>query len=192
MTPSLVAHLEQYAGRIRDGWTKDADGQPVPFQVVLLDNSARPECTTYATLGLSNIALQSPRSDKKIRHELLMLSHFAETKWAVPGILQQVGLAALEHDRAYLRGDVLGPRGPICAESSMEALYVSAPSYFPDEFATCETAVGTVVLAWLIPIGANEAAYVRSHGWNAFEDRLVEEDPDVLDLRRPELAVCGG
>lgn len=190
MTSGLVTHLERFAGRIVEGWSKNIDGQSMPFHVAHLQNSATPEQTVYSTLGLSNFALASRRSGKVIRHELVMLTYFDESELGVPGVLQQVGLSAIESGEAYLRGDVIGPRGPLRSGSKMEALYISAPAYFPDEFAVCELETATVVFAWLIPIGANEAAYVRSHGWNAFEERLVEENPDLLDLQRPEMTVC--
>ena len=74
----------------------------------------------------------------------------------------------------------------------MQALYVTSPCYFPDEFASCEAPLGSIILAWLVPIGVNEAAYVRSHGWKAFEDRLLESDPDLIDISRAELDLCRG
>jgi hypothetical protein len=96
----------------------------------------------------------------------------------VPGLLQEVAAAVLESGSALLRGDVLGPKGPLFAMSSMEALHAAIPVYLPDEFASCETEDGAqVVIVWLVPISRTEAEYIHLHGWDAFEERLVEVDP---------------
>jgi hypothetical protein len=191
MNPALVAHVEEYVGRVDAGWSRDVAGRQMPFQVVRLLNPSIPERVAYSTLGLSDIALASRRSDKRILHELIIVTYLAATDQAIPGLLQQIGVEALQSGYAYLRGDVIGPRGPLWPESgsALEALYVTVPTCFADEFATCETPRGTVVFGWLLPIHPKEAAYVRDKGWDAFEDRLVEHDPDVFDLHRPQLAL---
>jgi Suppressor of fused protein (SUFU) len=66
----------------------------------------------------------------------------------------------------------------------MEALYVTLPVYFPNEFFTSEEESHTVVIAWLVPISASEAHYIVHHGWADFEDRLAEQDPDLTDFGR--------
>lgn len=66
----------------------------------------------------------------------------------------------------------------------MAAFYVAMPAYFPDEFATCQSPDGPIVIAWLVPISASEAQYVARSGWSAFEDRLVGQDPDLTDFTR--------
>lgn len=109
------------------------------------------------------------------------------TAGPVPSLLHQVAMNALAQQSALLRGDVLGPQGPILPESSMEAFYVGMPVYFPDDFSTCEEQGRTIVIAWLIPISRTEADFVFNHGWSAFEDQLVDHDPDLTDPLRPSL-----
>ena len=72
----------------------------------------------------------------------------------------------------------------------MTALYAAVPIYLVDEFSVYETAAGAVVLTWLVPITDDEATYIHAHGWRAFEDALVAEDPDLTDLLRPSLAAA--
>ena len=106
---------------------------------------------------------------------------------SVVGIIQQAAMDALESGNAYLRGDIIGPRGPLLPRSKLEALYVSVPVYFPESFATVIDGSHQIVLAWLVPISQRESAYVSSLGWSAFEDRLTELDPDLTDIYREPL-----
>jgi len=71
----------------------------------------------------------------------------------------------------------------------MEALYASAPVYFPDGFDLCTDRDGDVLFVWLLPIAATEAAFVRAQGWDVFEDRLMEHDPDLTDVFREPMPV---
>jgi len=183
----LVEHLERYLGPIQEGWSIDADGLKLPFQVVRFDQGSGSGTISFSTLGLSRHALPSPASRQLIRHELLLLAPDSLRAGPIPSLLQQVALETLASGRALLRGDVLGPRGPLVPGSSMEAFYVGMPVYFPDEFATCEVEGESVVIAWLIPISRSEAAFVTEHGWPAFEERLVATDPDLTDVDRPSL-----
>ena len=69
----------------------------------------------------------------------------------------------------------------------MEALYVAHPTYFPDEFGECSSGGHAMRILWLVPISRPEAQYVRDRGWSAFEDQLVERQPDLTDLLRPTM-----
>ena len=108
----------------------------------------------------------------------------------LPALLQQVGMEVIAGGRPVLRGEVIGPRGALVAGSEMEALYAALPVYFPDDFAVYEADDANVAIVWLVPISAGEASYVSSYGWKAFEDRLVECDPDLTDIYRAPLSAA--
>jgi hypothetical protein len=40
-----------------------------------------------------------------------------------------------------------------------------------------------------VPISSGESQYVAQHGWNAFEDRLEEADPDLPNIFRKPLSL---
>lgn len=185
---TLPEHLEEYLGPIRDGFSPPVDEEHAPFQIVEFADGQLEGVHAYSTLGLSQKALRSPRSQKLIHHELLFLCRpFSESKY-IAALLHQAGEEAITRDTAYLRGEVLGPRGPLFTGSNLEALYVAMPVYLPDAFAAHTEPDGrTVVIAWLVPITRNEAEFVRTFGWGKFEDLLVEKDPDLLDMGRPSL-----
>ena len=182
---NIVLHLESHLGRIEKGWSKDETGKPMRFQVAKFVNGTLPGCSKYCTVGLSHFELASSVSGKIIRQEILFLSKAELGDRNIPGILQQVGDEALNRARAYLRGDVIGPRGPLIDGSQMEALYVAMPVYFPESFYSCQSDEAvSIVIAWLVPISSREAGYIRNQGWDAFENKLLEYDPDLVDLNR--------
>lgn len=101
-------------------------------------------------------------------------------------------LLTVAHDlisthRALLRGEVIGPRGPIVAGSVLEAYYCALPVYFKDGLATFRGTVPGTVIIWVVPISHAEAHFVWEHGWQKFEDLLIARDPDLMDLRRNSL-----
>ncbi len=158
--PGLTEYLERYLGEIQEGWTRDVDGNNMPFQILRFGRGSGPGTLSFSTLGLSAYGLQSPTTGREIRHELLMIVPESFASGPVPGLLQQVGIEALTSGRALLRGDVIGSRGPLVRGSAMEALYVGMPVYLPDDFATYVSDDLSAVIAWLIPISQHEASYV--------------------------------
>lgn len=189
---SLVDHLESHLGRIEVGWSESDEGEPLPFQVVRFSGGPVEGCRVFSTLGLSRYPLLSRVSHKMIRHELVLLARRGFGDKNLPGLLQQLGLECLKDNTAYLRGDVIGPRGVLFDGSTLQALYVAMPAYFPDSFASFQPAEGeAVVMVWLVPISAGEALFVRERGWQSFEDALLRYDPDLSDFTRPPLSLAG-
>ncbi|MFD0328257.1 suppressor of fused domain protein [Streptacidiphilus monticola] len=102
--------------------------------------------------------------------------------------MHQLAMGLLERSEAVLRGDVIGPRGVIVPGSSLEAFYAAIPVYYDDAFAAADLESGNrAVMVWMVPIGKSEAAFVAEFGWAAFESKLAEQDPDLLDLKRNEI-----
>jgi hypothetical protein len=186
---TLVEHFERVLGPIHTGWSVDPDGAPMAFQIVRFTGGADTDSVGYSTLGLSRYPLSSPTSGRAIRQELFMLASDSLSPDRFVSLLLQVGSMALRGRRALLRGDVIGPAGAIVPESNLTALYVTMPVYFPDEFATFAGEDGEVVIAWLVPISTREADFVSRRGWDAFEDKLVEQDLDLVDFARAGMSL---
>src|SRR5262249_44332691 len=148
MAPALITHLEAHLGQIQGGWQRDPDKRKLLFQIVRFAHGPVPGTKALTTLGLSNHPLKSRVSEKIIRCELVMLVRNGSK--SLPGILQQVAMEMLQSRFAVLRGDVLGPRGPLVDGSKMQALYASNPVYFPETFAACRSeSLGTIIFIWL-------------------------------------------
>jgi hypothetical protein len=181
----VIEHLESFCGPIVEGWRLDPDGKQMPFQVVRLERGHIAGTVAFSTLGLSNYPLRSATSPQVIRHELLMLARRDSASSNLPAVLHQVGAEALARESAYLRGEIIGPRGMLFTGSALEALFVSAPVYFPKEFfGTSTQKIGRVIFAWLVPITTKEAGFVTTNGWSKFEDLLSQRQPDLLDYQR--------
>lgn len=163
----------------------DEDGEKLPFSIVKCSGGSFLGAVTYSTLGLSNRSLESPVSNKEIKHELIFVSYETFGDKNIPSILQQVALLALKNKKIFLRGDVIGPFDPLFDGSQLEALYVTNPSYFPDSFKRYVINDETVIVqAWLIPITAREADFISLNGWSKFESLLEKVDPDLVDFNR--------
>lgn len=180
---SLPDHLERFLGPIEAGWGKDADGVAQPFQIIRFTPPSLPGCVVFSTLGLSRISLHSRSSGIHVRHEFMMILPESFRNAPIPGLLQKVGGMVSRSGEALLRGDTVGPEGPLWAQTQMEALYASTPVYLPDAFAEYDG----VVMVWLVPMSHSEFHYVHTQGWEAFEDRLMEQQPDLIDTGRSPL-----
>src|SRR5258708_40061992 len=115
---SLPEHLERFLGPIDAGWSRDFHGNEVPFQVVRFAHGVRPAMIAFATLGLGRLPLRSRTNGKAIHHELVMVVPDTMREGSVPETLQQIGREALQRGEPILRGDVIGPRGPLFSHDS--------------------------------------------------------------------------
>ncbi|SFT02306.1 suppressor of fused domain protein [Marininema halotolerans] len=184
---NYISFLEKQLGEIECGW-RVGEGSNYPFNIVKYKRGPFPGTVTYSTLGISHHNLKYSDSQKEIRQELLIVADLNFGDQNIPGILEQVGMKALETHSPYLRGEVIGPRGPLFQDSSLEALYVSIPVYFPDSFHVFHKDKDVpIVQAWLIPITSAEAKFVHKNGWNKFEDKLEKVDPDLIDFNRTSI-----
>ena len=187
----LIEHLESRLGRIEGGSRNGPGDEALPFTVVRCSGGVLPGVTTFSTVGLSNHPLPSRVSDKHLHQELLICVPSDQAEGPIGSILQQVAHWVLKADSAVLRGEVIGPYGPLLDGSAMEAFYAAIPVLFDDDFAVVPASDDgrrfDIVLTWLIPLGRTEAAFVDRHGWKAFESELIRHQPDLTDPRRPEM-----
>lgn len=184
MTPPLIKHCEHHLGSIVSGWSTDASGARLPFQVVLFEKSPLPSVRVLCTLGLSDVPLRVGQGTRRVRQELVAMFRETDGPRNLPGILQQLAVEALAEDTAYALGEVVGPRGELRAGTTVSAFYTALPVYLPDSFHVCRSTLEPVVFAWMVPITDAEAAFARMRGRDAFEDALESTDPDLLDPSR--------
>jgi len=177
---TIVDHLEEVLGLIVGGWGSDPDGRKLPLQIAQFANGPVAGTGALATIGLSNHAL-AMGDGRSVRQELVMVFRNEDGPRNLPAVMQHVAMSALDQHRAYLRGDIIGPRGPLFSGSRYEALYVAIPVYFPDSFRLFRPDTGDpIVMAWLVPITHGEAHLIQRRGWSFFEDQLEAQDPDLL------------
>ena len=185
----LVAHVESHLGPIVSGRRLPSTGH-APVFVLRFDDQPHEGAVTYATLGLSDTPLHQ-LDNIDIRQELLVSMWATEDDEEPSALLMSVAEDVMKRAHALARGDVLGPAGPILDGASTEALYATAPVYFEDSFHVFRGSEQPTFFVWLVPITQDEARYIRNHGWDAFEDRLEADDPDLLDIRRSSIRLRG-
>ena len=183
---NLIDHLESWLGPIESGWTRDADGNPTPFPVVLFPNGPRPDSVTFATLGMNRYSFKSRGDGRHVHQELMMSVPDALRHGPIPGMLQTVAGEVQESGIAVTHGDVFGPRGALVSGSTLEALYATTPP-FPEEFATYQERERRIEIVWLAPISHDEAHLVWESGAAAFDALIRDRAPDLVDIYRPSI-----
>lgn len=131
----LIGHLEQYLGTISGGWT-DPDEPETRFQVVQLDGASDSSLVSFSTLGLSRVPFHLDNDSRQIRHEFMITVQEDQVSSQIPALLHQIAMESIEGAEPLLRGQVVGPRGPLIPGSSMVAFYVAPPVHQPDAFST--------------------------------------------------------
>jgi hypothetical protein len=181
--PPLVSHLESHLGVMSGG---SRMGELPDIQISLFQNQPAPGAITYCTLGLSHHLLRGA-TDRMFRFELLGVAA-GEFKALQPEArLFDVAEQILSTHRAPLRGEIFGPGGPIVTGATVEALYCTMPFHFPDALATFEGTDPPTVFIYLVPTTRSEARFAQEHGWDAFEELLEKNQPDLLDLCRSSI-----
>lgn len=174
---TVPEHLEYYLGRITHG-IKSGNNNKV--NTVIFRNTPENKLTTYATLGLSKHCV-----NYKSRFELIFVSSSNEEELNLANMLIWLADFIIEQHRPILCGEVIYLPETISPESAMDALYVSCPFYFPDDFQVLEAEDNDVVFPLLIPVYKSEAKNISQNGWSKFEQFLVDNDIDNLwDLQR--------
>ncbi len=183
---SLVSYIERVLGEPDVGSMLTDAAQAQRYFVTRFANTPIPGATTFMTLGLSEHRLTQP--DGSIRQELVFAHYDRFQHMESAKLITSVARECLESHRALLHGDVLGPAGPLCVDTEMQALYCCPPVYFDDRLRVFEEdGFEPTVFVWLVPIWKQEANFVRSQGHRRFEDLLEEKDPDLLDLKRTSI-----
>jgi hypothetical protein len=184
---SLIEHLEKHLGTIELGWTDEERRTQERCQVALMRSNPDYGLVSLSTIGLHRTPLYVSKPRKEVRVELLMLLKDDQHSNRLASIMFQIAASMLDSGRAPSRGEVIGPAGSLVPGSALEAFYISSPAYQDDDFATWQDGDRQVVMVWLVPITVEEANYVLANGWEAFENLLVIQDPDLTDLGRSSL-----
>jgi hypothetical protein len=85
--------------------------------------------------------------------------------------------------RPVLATDVLEIGKSPLNSTSYSHIYVSVPFFWPGDVNFVDTARGRYYLNWLMPIAAEEAAFIEAAGSDEFERKLNESGYDFFDLR---------
>ena len=180
-----IEFLESHLGEIQIGWSIDEDCNNLPYHVVRYVGGPFDNTKTHSTIGLSKTLYHGGLDGKHIRFELFILTPNFFGDRNIPALLQQAAKPCIEHNQVYLKGEIIRYKGVLFEGYNMEALYVTHPAYFHEDFDIYWGEEGIpIVQIWLVPITSKEAEFIRQNGWSKFEDLLIEKDPDLLDFSR--------
>ncbi|MEU4090613.1 suppressor of fused domain protein [Streptomyces aureus] len=187
--PELIDHLESRLGRMTGAWSPPAGSPEGVPQVAHFREGRLPGAQSFATVGLSRTPLRHPTTDRHYHLELLACETTvrADGYGPFPDVLDYVSGRLVASGQAILRGDVVPLPIPLPG-GTMTSLYAAMPVYFDDDFFSVTVENGSeVVIAWLIPITAEETAFIHEKGWQPFEEALTHQNPDLLNPNRPQL-----
>jgi hypothetical protein len=181
----VLRHLRAHLGEIAVRYSTHADGRPMRFEVLGFKDHPRRGATTFVTFGLC--ALELPVQNGFVREELVLATWDRFLVQDIPALLLMVAGTIADRQTAVIRGQVLGPRGPIFPGSTASALYFTPPPYFPESFDYLASTVPPTLFAGVVPLTREETEMVGELGWNRFEDEIGRQNPDLLDLARPSM-----
>ncbi len=183
----LVAHLERHLGRIVGGWGGGQEGAAKSLQVVSFEGDASFYGTPLSTLGLSHHLLTREGGSRGYRLELVTLCEPGVDVGRMTALMDEVASELLAAHRVLLRGDVVGPRGPLVEGSTVSGLYCTVPVFL----APGARQFADVAIVWLIPVTSAECSYIAARGWSAFEEALDVSGFVSTDLFRQSVAGDG-
>jgi hypothetical protein len=173
----LDRHLRKFwAGtpHVDSRWNAGPIDEVLPeFRVRCIEPTDPSEPWVYVSMGASIVGEGA--------HEFALLSPYAFQRH-----LETVTMVA--HWQAVGRnadaGSVLALGWPWMEGSEADHLLIAPLYAYPSGYDSFLDGKQEVAILWLIPIYANEAAYVRRRGFEALEDKFERADVNLLDPRR--------
>jgi hypothetical protein len=141
----------------------------------------------YVTAGLSDLPLVQDEKGP-ITQELLFACKGDHDYDAIT-LLGVIANQVATRKSALVRGEVIGPAGPIVEKSILTSVLATVPAFLPDN-ASFFPGKPPTVLVWLLPLSTAEAQLARKLGCPHFEGVLntIADSVDIYDLHRGETA----
>lgn len=142
--------------------------------------------TSYSTVNLSDAPLIQKGSEYPVRIELVGACDSKLEEFA--NVLSTAAFFVMKDKWFCRRGVVFETLVSMYKLSdTMEHLYFTAPSQWPELNTTLELATKKVTWLWAIPISEAESRYIAENGDDEFESLLEEADADVFDITRESI-----
>lgn len=180
---NVVEHIEKFLGIIQEGWAPEW-GEGV--QIVRFNNQPQDGISSFASIGLSNHILKM--NEKDVRQEILFSAYDRFDSNKISMCLALLAKEILASHKAILRGEIINSKKPILQGKEFQGFYSAPPVFFEEEFAIYKLSSPFTILVWLIPLYAEEIAFVEAEGWDKFENLLEDEDCDFWDLERKKMS----
>ena len=161
-------------------WDLGPVGERLPgFRVRRITPSNRSEPWVYLSVG----AFLATGDEADVDGSEFMILAPKES----PSHVESLAMVANFHadtDHRIDVGGVVRIGRPWVGRSRADHFVASLPYPYGPEFEVCPIGDRTVRVRWLVPITEAEAAFVREHGFDAFEERLESSGADLVSTRR--------
>ncbi|WP_459616212.1 suppressor of fused domain protein [Bordetella sp. 2513F-2] len=164
------------------------DTLDLSIDILEVDDSPDDGLVSYSTLGLFELDLRhDDGSPMNTQIELCAEAPQDQEEWA--GILSAAAFSLMRSGQAVRPGSVLTDCvAEYYPDTTVPHLYLCVPfSWNEAEFPRLEFDETLVNWLQVIPISDAERAFVEQEGAEAFEDALLEQDPDIYALDRDSL-----
>lgn len=162
----ILDFFETHLGSFSDAWKLSKE--KYNLQVLRFKNQPFVGVDTYITLGLSHYPLKQ-RSNSTIKQELLISVKNNYSKEQIASFLLSFAESILDSSKALMRGEVVGPGKNIIDKVKCNAIYVTLPVFFGDDFSSYINKEDEIIMCWLLPITEKDTDYIKNSGWNKFE-----------------------
>jgi hypothetical protein len=153
------------------------------FRVMRIEPGEKADPWIYLTLGAWEATKASQHG-----FEFFLLGP-SETPYHVETL---AALADYHVDHRLGLGRTLELSRPWIEGGAPDVFFVTLPYQFGPNFEHCHAGGQHVQILWLLPITREETAYLRTHGYEAFEHLLESSGADFADPGRPSLVASAG
>jgi hypothetical protein len=154
--------------------------------IAICENATSRGLTSYSTVNLSDTPLMHKGREYPVRIELVGACKGKVEKFA--NVLSTAAFFVMK-EKWFCRPGVVFETlvGMYKLSKTLEHLYFTAPSQWPELNKTLKLKTKKVTWLWAIPISEAESRYIAEHGDEKFESLLEESDADVFDIRRKSI-----
>jgi hypothetical protein len=162
------------------------DSHEHSVDILISPDAPGPGVTSYSTVTLSDVPLLQKGRVFPVRVELVGACDSRAEEFA--NALATAAFFILK-ERWFCRPGVVFETMLSMYELSdtMEHLYFTAPSRWPELNTTLDLSTKKVTWLWAIPISDNESRFIAEHGDDQFESLLEHSRADVLDIHRASI-----
>jgi hypothetical protein len=154
--------------------------------VLICRDAPLPGLTSYSTVSLSDSPLLQNGREFPVRIEVVgaCASEAEEFGCAISTVAFFV-----MKDHWFCRPGVVFEimLGMYRLSESMDHLYFTAPSQWPELNTTLKLQTKQVTWLWAIPISEAESRFIAEHGDDQFETLLEKSGANVFDIHRPSI-----
>lgn len=113
---NISNHIEKYFGKISRGW-HFTDEENSPYQIVECRNGLIPDVVSFCTLGLCKFDFISRKSNKKIKHEIILSFDKDHIPKNAVAIVKQMAEEAVCSKNAYMENQIVKRPGFLFEET---------------------------------------------------------------------------